>query len=321
MFAVGGLMTISGFTLIRNGIDFDYPYLESLNSLLPLVSELVINVGIGDDNTLASIRHFAKVAPSGKSIKIIESDWHLDDPAKKKSGLILSEQTNLALEHCTSDWCIYLQADEVIHEEDGSKILESIEAANTNKRIEGLVFDYLHFYGSYNVIQHSRSTYRREVRAIRKSATATSVGDAQSFRKKSGEKLKVARSGAKIYHYGWVRSPEAMKEKTFFLDQLYHGDPSEENAVTHTPHTGDNYRYKKIWGLQTFRGTHPKIMVSRIKNKGWNWDLEGSPYVFSWKDLKRVLLDSIEKLTGLRLFEYKSYRLLRISNFVSTTRI
>jgi hypothetical protein len=134
------------------------------------------------------------------------------------------------------------------------------------------------------------------------------VGDAQSFRKRNGEKLQVLPSGGHIYHYGWVRSPQAMKEKTFFLDQLYHGEPTQENALSHTPHTGENYRYKKIWGLKPFKGNHPKIMKSRIENQGWNWDLKGSPFVFSWRDIKRVLLDSIELLTGHRLFEYRSYR-------------
>jgi glycosyltransferase involved in cell wall biosynthesis len=302
-------MKISGFTLIRNGIHFDYPYLESLASILFLVDELVINVGIGDDKTLEAIHEFKRNADPTKTIIIFESDWQLDNPEKKQSGLILSEQTNLALEKCSLEWCVYLQADEVIHEKDVPLIRTAIEKAALRADIDGLVFDYYHFYGSYNVIQESRSTYRREVRAIKKSSTARSIGDAQSFRKQNGEKLRVISSGGHIYHYGWVRSPEAMKEKTFFLDQLYHGEPSEEDAISRTPHTGDNYRYKRIWGLKSFQGTHPSTMKTRIQNQGWNWDLKGSPFVFSWRDLKRVLLDSIERFTGYRLFEYRSYRL------------
>ncbi|MEO5970117.1 MAG: glycosyltransferase family 2 protein, partial [Bdellovibrionia bacterium] len=222
-----------------------------------------------------------------------------------------SEQTNLALDRCTSEWCVYLQADEVIHEKDVPRIRSALEKAavrDDRDEIDGLVFDYHHFYGSYNVVQESRSTYRKEVRAIKKSSGARSIGDAQSFRKKNGEKLRVIPSGGHIYHYGWVRSPQAMKEKTFFLDQLYHGDPTEENALSRTPHTGDNYRYKRIWGLKTFKGSHPGVMKARIDNQGWNWDLKGSPFVFSWRDMKRVLLDSIERLTGYRLFEYRSYK-------------
>ncbi|MFZ9594824.1 MAG: glycosyltransferase family 2 protein [Bdellovibrionia bacterium] len=305
-------MKVSGFTLLRNGTQFDYPFLESLHSLLPVVDELVINVGIGDDDTLEQVNRFAKTHGLGK-VRFFESDWQLHIPEKKQGGLILSEQTNLALDACTSDWCVYLQADEVLHEKDMPQLKTSLQRAMNDPQIEGLVFDYWHFYGSFDVIQHSRSTYRREVRAIRKSAQARSVGDAQSFRKVTGEKLRVIPAHAHVYHYGWVRKPDAMKEKTYFLDQLYHGSPTQEDAQNHTPHTGTNYQYKRFWGLSPFLGTHPAVMKKRIQAQGWNWDLKSSPFIFSWRDFKRVVLDSIEKVTGHRLFEYRSYKLIKKS--------
>ena len=302
-------MKISGFTLVRNGTRFDYPYLESLRSLLPLVDELVINVGIGDDDTLQTIQKFAEGEGRGK-VKWFESHWPLDDPEKKKGGLILSEQTNLALDQCTGDWCVYLQADEVLHQDDIARIRKSIEAADPRTSVEGLLFDYLHFYGSFDVYQHSRSTYRREVRVVRRSAKARSVGDAQSFRKTDGNKLAVLHSGARIFHYGWVRTPEAMREKTYFMDQLYHGTPKAEDAELGIPHTGDNYRYKRFWGLKAYTGTHPQVMQERILRKGWHWDLAGSPLIWGLSDAKKVFLDTLERFTGHRFFEYRSYRLI-----------
>jgi glycosyltransferase involved in cell wall biosynthesis len=301
---------VSGFTLVRHGSQFDYPYLESLRSMLPLVDELVINVGFGEDDTLEKIQEFAHKEGQGK-VQVFGSDWGLDQPEKKRAGLILSEQTNLALEKCRHDWCVYLQADELLHEGDLSQIRHCIEKNQARNDVEGLLFDYIHFYGSYDVIQKTRSAYRREVRVIRKSAGARSVGDAQSFRKLDGSKLNVVLCGAKIFHYGWVRPPEVMKEKTFFFDQLYHGDPNPKNAQAGVPHTGDNYRYKRIWGLRRFLGTHPKVMSKRIESKGWQWDLESSPRVFVLKDIKKVIFDGIEELTGYRFFEYRSYKLIR----------
>ena len=85
-------MKISGFTLVRNGTAFDYPYLESLRSLLPLVDELIVNVGKGDDDTLEQIQKFATQEGQGK-VTYFESDWQLDQPEKKRGGLILSKQT------------------------------------------------------------------------------------------------------------------------------------------------------------------------------------------------------------------------------------
>ncbi len=301
-------MNISGFTLVRNGSKFDYPYLESVRSLLPAVDELIINVGKGEDETLSQVRKFAEEEGQGR-VKYFESSWPLENPRKKQGGLILSEQTNLALERCSGDWCIYLQADEVVHESDLPILQSALVAAHSDLRVEGLLFDYLHFYGSYGVIQQTRSSYRREVRAIRRNSGAKSAGDAQSFRKADGTKLKVLSSGARIFHYGWVRSPDAMREKTFFMDQLYHGAANPE--VGSLPFTGQNYRYKRIWGLRKFEGSHPSVMSERIEKKGWNWDLKASPLEWSWIDIFKVILDSFEHLTGLRLFEYRSYREVR----------
>ena len=294
---------ISGFSLIRNGIKFDYPFLESWRSLLPMVDEFILNVGVGDDETLQRAHEFAVQEGQGK-VKIFESVWPLDDPEKRKAGLILSEQTNLALAACSFDWCFYLQADEVLHESDFSFIREALQVAKEQPEVEAIVFEYRHFYGAFNVIQETRSSYRREMRIIRKSSGARSVGDAQSFRKPDGSKLKALLSKARIFHYGWVRTPEAMKEKTVFMDQLYHGKSAQGSTE---PISGTNYLYKRFWGLSEYRGSHPKVMEQRRKEKGWVWNLKESPFIFSMKDIKKVILDVFEKLTGYRPFEFKNY--------------
>jgi hypothetical protein len=277
------------------------------------VDELVVNVGIGTDDTRARVEAWvAKHQAEGSPVHFVlfESHWPLDDPEKKKAGLILSEQTNLALDRCTGDWCIYLQADEVFHEADYPKIRAAMKEFEATPPVEGLVFEYLHFYGSFDVVQKTRSAYRREVRAFKRSSGARSIGDAQSFRKPDGSKLAVARTGVRVFHYGWVRNPEAMREKTYFMDQLYHGQGGKpgESGV---PHTGDNYRYKKIWGLHPFRDTHPRVMNQRIAQKGWHWDLTHSPLEWRFRDIKKVVLDTFERVTGVRLFEYRSYKQVR----------
>ena len=300
-------MKISGFTLVRNGCQFDYPFRESIRSMLALVDEVVVNVGIGDDGTLEAIKEMAEREAPGR-LHYFESKWPLDDPEKKRGGKILSEQTNLALDRCKNDWCLYLQADEVLHQEDLGNIRRAAAWADPHPEIGGLLFDYLHFYGSYDIVQRTRSAYRREVRVIRKSSGARSVGDAQSFRKPDGSKLLVTPAEARIFHYGWVRTPDAMKEKTFFMDTLYHGDSKPNSAQ---PFTGDNYRYKRVWGLSRFIESHPKVMDERIRAKNWNWDLERSPLEWRMSDIKKIGLDLLERATGKRFFEYRSYRELK----------
>lgn len=298
---------ISGFSILRNGVQFQYPFLEAYESLLPLVDELVINVGLGDDETLQILREWKNLNHLDQVI-LFESDWQLDLPENKKGGQVLSKQTNLALDRCSHDWCFYLQADEVLHEEDYPPIVHNFTRHSAHPSVEGFLFDYVHFYGSFDVIQATRSAYRREVRLIRKSAGARSVGDAQSFRKQDGSKLSVLPSGGRVFHYGWVRPPEAMKVKTFHFDQLYHGKPRAEDLETQTPHTRDNYRYKRIWGLHPFRGTHPRVMGPRVKSQNWKWDYRALPLEFHGSDFKKVISDFFEMLTGYRAFEYRSYR-------------
>lgn len=298
-------MKISGFTIVRNGVRFGYPFQESLRSLALVCDEIVIGVGDSDDGTREAVAEFCARTPGAS---FFDTVWPLHDPEKKKGGLILSEQTNLALDRCTGDWCVYLQADEIFHEDDAAGLRAAMTEHAEDPAIEALVFDYVHFYGSYDVIQVSRSAYRREVRAIKRAAHARSVGDAQSFRRPDGEKLGAAPARARVFHYGWVRPPSVMKEKTFHFDQLYHGDPSAEAARAGTPHTGDNYRYKRILGLRPFRGSHPCVMRERIAAHNIPWDYRKEPLVWQPSDLKKIALDAIERLTGARLFEYRSYR-------------
>ncbi len=296
---------ISGFSILRNGVKYDFPFLESWRSILPLVDELVLAIGLSEDDTLAVAKKFAADEGQGK-VKIIETVW---DPALK-NGQVLSVQTNIALDACTYDWSVYIQADEVFHEQDLPKIRAAISAANAvpaEEKPEALVFKYIHFYGNFSVVQETRSSYRREIRAIRKSSGARSVGDAQSFRHSDGRKLNAWLIDARVYHYGWVRPPEKMREKTHAMDQLYHAQTSNSTA----PATGDNYRYKRYWGLKPFQGTHPQVMKDRIQRQNWVWDLARSPWTFHWKDVSKIALDLVERATGQRLFEFKNYVLIK----------
>ena len=92
------------------------------------------------------------------------------------------------------------------------------------------------------------------------------------------------------------------------MDTLYHGAPARPGDA---PATGDNYRYKRIWGLHPFRGPHPLVMQRRVNEKKWKWDLHSSPLEWEVADAKKIVLDTLEKWTGRRLFEYRSYRVVK----------
>lgn len=292
-------MKVSGFTFVRNGVKFDYPVLESLSSLLPLVDELVIVVGKGEDETLARVQALAAREPK---LRVFESVW---DEQLRRDGAILAQQTDLAISHCSGDWGIYLQADEVLHEEDYARIRSGLERANARDDVDGLLFDYVHFYGDFFVVNRSPSAYRHEVRAIRLKRGIVSWRDAQGFRRRVGDsfqKLRVLRTGARIFHYGWVRPPEVMAAKTAAMDKLYHGDGDG---------TGDNHKYKRIYGLERFADSHPAVMKERVVRKSWAVDLLGAPLVWEWKDARKVLTRAVEKATGWLPFQYRNYVVVR----------
>ena len=56
--------------MVRNAVKFDYPIVESIKSILPIVDEYMVAVGNSDDGTLELIRSI-----NSPKIKIIETIW------------------------------------------------------------------------------------------------------------------------------------------------------------------------------------------------------------------------------------------------------
>ena len=61
-------MKVTGFSFIRNAVQFDYPIVEAIRSVLPLCDDFVIAVGKSDDTTLELVK---SIDPD--KIKIIET--------------------------------------------------------------------------------------------------------------------------------------------------------------------------------------------------------------------------------------------------------
>ncbi len=285
---------ISGFTVIRNGILMGYPVLQSIKSLLPIVDEFVVGIGQSDDQTKDLI-----LGLNDPKIRVFNSFW---DTAKTKGGLVLSEKTNEALDRCRNEWCFYLQADEVIHENDLETIVASLEKNQSDPRIDGLLFKYTHFYGSYETIATSRSWYRNEVRLVRRSSGIRSFNDAQGFRV-AGEKPTVASSGGRVFHYGWVKPPKMMGEKSKLLNRWWHGNKRDNEF--------DDFQYARQYGLKRFDGTHPMVMRALVESQDWSFDYKRRWMDWTLKDLNLLGSDMIEKIFNYRIGEYRPYRLIK----------
>ena len=148
---------------------------------------MIVLLGNSDDETRKVIE-----AINSDKIKIHESVW---DDTLREGGRVLAQETNKALDLVSgdTDWCFYIQADEVIHEQYHCAIVETMKKYKADEKVDGLLFNYVHFYGSYDYVGDSRRWYRREIRkaSLKNDKSIRSYRDAQGFRKRGGEKLNV----------------------------------------------------------------------------------------------------------------------------------
>lgn len=287
-------MKVSGFTFIRNAVKYDYPIVESILSILPIVDEFVVLVGKSEDSTLALIESI-----NSSKIKIVQSVW---DDTLRKGGRVLAVETDKAFQQvdADSDWAFYLQGDEVIHEKYLPVIKKAMRDNLNDKKVEGLLFKYKHFYGSYDFIGDSQRWYRQEIRVIRNNKRIQSYRDAQGFRKEN-KKLKVKAIDAWVYHYGWVKPPEIQQAKNKYFPSLWGNAENKEAFVE------ESFDYSQIDSLANFEESHPEVMLKRIAAKNWNFNFDPTKKNL---DFKTKVLNTIEKWTNIRLGEYKNYTLL-----------
>jgi hypothetical protein len=291
-------MRISGFTFVRDAVRLRYPVVQAIRSILPLVDEMVVNVGVCSDGTLDLVRAIAD-----PRLVVFESRW---DETKLVRGRVLAEQTDLALARCTGDVCLYVQGDEAMHEDDHPAVRAALERLHEDPRIEGLLFDYVHFYGSFHTVGVSRRWYRKEIRAVKNRAGVRSWKDAQGFRVGEGavaRKLHVLPSGGRMFHYGWVRPPEAQKAKLAEFERLYEGDAARQRRLAR------GFSYDVGEKVRRFEGTHPLAMREWIARE--DWPFEPSPRRLRRGHLREDLLDQFEAATGVRIGEYRNYRVVR----------
>ena len=260
-------MKISGFTIVRNAVQYDFPIVECILSIIDLVDEFIVVLGDSADGTEQLMENI-----SSDKIKIIRTDW---DTKKYNRGMqILANQTDVALRACTGDWCFYVQADEVLHEAGIPIIKQACEKYLNDKKVDGFLLNYIWFYGAYDkYIDELHFAYPKEIRIVRNCPEIHSWRDAQSFRKipdfdyenywqkENTQKLNCIDLNAWLYHYSYSRDPRILAGKTKELELLYHGTTNDE-AETY-------FNYGNLSLLPDFKGTHPAVMKERIANMNW----------------------------------------------------
>ena len=298
-------MTISGFSYIRNGFEFGYPFLQAIQSILPICDEFVIAVGDSHDGTREAI-----VNLNSPKIKIVDTIW---DEESRMNGKIFAQQANAAREHLTGGWCFHIQADEIIHERDLEKIKSSVEKYNSDLKVEGLLFHFLNFWGSYDYIRTTRRMHRFEIRIFRNIPTIRSYKDSQGFRnfktpesllnESLADKLHVKKIDVSLFHYNYVRNPKLMKKKSDYFHRFWHNDEWLKENVE----TTDVFYFDNVDEVELYKGSHPKIMEELVKAQDWEFSFDKTKSKFIFRDR---FTHKIEKWTGWRIGEYKNYKLI-----------
>ncbi|MBM3400711.1 MAG: glycosyltransferase family 2 protein [Bacteroidetes bacterium] len=291
-------MKVTGFSFIRNAIDNDYPVVQAILSILPICDEFVIALGDCTDHTLELIEGI-----SSPKIRIIRTIW---DESIREGGKTFAQETDKAYAAISkdTDWAFYIQGDECVHENYLPVIKRAMEENLEKKNVEGLLFKYLHFYGSYDYIASSRRWYRNEVRVLKFDSKVHSYRDAQGFRK-DGKKLKVKPIDAYIYHYGWVQPPSGLGNKVRNFNKFYY----EESWIEQHHPESIEFDYGNADRLIRFEGTHPKVMQKRIEVSNWKFLVD--PTLLKKKmSIRRRILQKIEDLWQWRIGEYKNYKII-----------
>jgi hypothetical protein len=288
---------ISGFTFVRNAVKLDFPVVGSIRSLLPVCEEVVVAVGMGEDDTLGLIRSIGD-----PRVRVIETEWDLS-----RGRAVLADQTDIAMRACRHPWGIYIQADEVLADGAAERLRDAIHAADRDARVEGILVRYLHFYGGFDTLATHRRMYRREVRAVRLDPALGihSFRDAQGFRVGAGERRIRARlSDATMLHYGWARSAEAVKAKQEAHAEIFQWDAKKHRDAA----ARKGFEWHPLH--RHFPGPHPAVVRDWVAEREAEARGAIGPVQWRKKHLRDLASALVEKVSGWRPFEFRNYTLV-----------
>ena len=286
---------LSAFSIVRNAVKLDFPIVPAIRSVLDVCDEVVVNVGKSDDDTRDLVTSIGD-----PRIRILDTVW---DFTKKNE--MLGMETLRAMQACRGTWGIYIQADEVLHE-DGARILrDKVREWDGDERVEGLLVNYLHFYGGLDIVARNRRWYRREVRCVRLGRDIRPYQGAQGFRVGPDyRKIRARPTDAVMFHYGWARPARAIREKYEASKVIYPW--SRERSER------EQKRGYLEWLplLRKFTGAHPRVAREWVEARAHDPERVIGPRFFKPEHLRFYLSDWIERLTGARVFEFRNYTLV-----------
>ncbi len=269
--------SVCGFSFGRNLSKLNYPVEAAVGSVLPLCDRFVFAVGDSEDDTR---RRVEAISPK---IEIIDTVW----PDVQVDGEVLSIEANKAMtaaEATGCTWGFYIQADEVVHEDDLPLVRAAMDHWTGHSEVKALLFKYLHFVLDYRTTDPWM--YHKASRVVRLDGSCDIFGDAcgpglrdykgtvndgyldkrhlgKHVRWASDPASGLGGAKARVFHYGWVKTRRELDEKFQMVEKLWWGtlDPQEKDRRKNNKFGAFVDRYPF---LKNFTGSHPSAMRERI---------------------------------------------------------
>lgn len=291
---------ISGLSIIRNGVLLDYAFIESIRSALPLCDEYIVVLGDSDDDTRERI-----LALDDPKIRIVDSTW--SDRVEPRKCL-LAQQTNIGLHLCRGAWCLYMQADEALHEESLPRLRALMEETAEDPDVEAILLERLAFYGDgQHVVRAYPEALRYVPRIIKPHIGTHSIRDAMSVAifdnwSTRGRYPRALDSGEYLYRYTRVHTPEGLAARSTAVHRGGTGTVNADVLLSYFP---------RPW-ITSFGGSHPEVMKERLARVGAQYDLNDPRCrtKMTRKERLRLLETRLYRWVGLPPWRSQRFKLI-----------
>ena len=243
---------LSGYTTVKNVINSDYPWRQSIKSLLGFCDEVVILDGGSNDGTYEKLIEWSE-KETKLIVKQFKRDW--DNPR-----FAIFDGANKAISRtlCTGEWCWQQDVDEIVHEKDYKKIKELIRKLPKNLNL--LCLPVVEYWGGNKKVRLDVNPWKWR---LSRNDTHITHGIPAHHRRynKSGNVYSIGSDGCDYIHND---NYQAIPHSTFYTPELHQ---LRMEALSGNEQSLNNY----------------EIYINKVVN-----EIPGV-YHYSWYDIKRKI--------------------------------
>lgn len=227
------MTTICGILPLRAGVALGYPFELAVRSLQRFCNHVVVSVDPTTADAEETVRRLWALnedwGDTGR-VEVISSSWDMTNHNGMNNNEI-SVQTDYLIEYVSAycaqrdDWIYSLQADEIIHEDDASKLRELVERA-AQEGLTGIEQERIYFYGDLETVRTDWTICM--VRLFQRECWEPDRDGAMRFWPAHHPgNVTVAQDWSDavtvpIYHYSRIGDPKLIAERIRGLDRMFH---------------------------------------------------------------------------------------------------